>query len=240
MKDKIYLKLKQEYSSLGLGESILSAHAESLASTGFVTDENIGAVVKSQKTFLEGLQKSNDKRVAEAISKVKAEANKELEKQLADKQKELDEVKKLAEEKTVVETPAPKLEEKTEIPDWYKADKEARDKELAEIRNAYKALSESHNALKTENDTFKAEKAAAERKNHIISKANELGIPQYRIDEGFVIPDNASDEAIADYLGKVANNIKAQQLPDGGNKYPFSGNAPDKTEIDSIVATLIP
>lgn len=148
-------------------------------------------------------------RVAEAITKVKAEAKKDFEKQLADKQKELDEAKKLAEQKTAGEPAPVKHEDKKEIPDWYKADKAARDKELEELRNAYKVLSESHNALKTENDTFKAEKAAEERKNHIISKANELGIPQYRIDEGFVIPDNASDEAIADYLGKVANNIKA-------------------------------
>lgn len=96
-------------------------------------------------------------RVAEAITKVKAEAKKDFEKQLADKQKELDEAKKLAEQKTAGEPAPVKHEDKKEIPDWYKADKAARDKELEELRDAYKVLSESHNALKTENDTFKAE-----------------------------------------------------------------------------------
>ena len=40
MKEKIFLKLKTKYSSLGLGDEILLAHAEMLAKMGFVTDDN--------------------------------------------------------------------------------------------------------------------------------------------------------------------------------------------------------
>ena len=39
MKEKIFQKLKQEFSHLGLGDVILQAHADSLASIGLVTDE---------------------------------------------------------------------------------------------------------------------------------------------------------------------------------------------------------
>ena len=52
MKEKIYAKLKQAYSSLGLGDEVLQAHAESLANLGFVTDENLDAVVGGQKPFI--------------------------------------------------------------------------------------------------------------------------------------------------------------------------------------------
>ena len=71
MKEKILGKLKQAYSQLGLGDAILTAQAESLANSGFVTDENIDAIVAAQKPFLEGLQKANDSRVTEAVKKAK-------------------------------------------------------------------------------------------------------------------------------------------------------------------------
>ncbi len=71
MKEKIFESLKREYSNLGLGDDILQGHAESLAATGFVTDENLNAVISSQKTFLSSLQSGMDKRVTDAINKAK-------------------------------------------------------------------------------------------------------------------------------------------------------------------------
>ena len=79
MKDKIFQKLKQEFSHLGLGDVVLQAHADSLAAIGLVTDENIDTVISAQKGFLENLQKTSDKRVTDAVSKAKADAKKELE-----------------------------------------------------------------------------------------------------------------------------------------------------------------
>lgn len=69
MKAKIFAKLKQEYSSLGLGDEYLMSKADSLAATGLVTDDNIDAVVACQRKELEGLQKANDKRVTDALEK---------------------------------------------------------------------------------------------------------------------------------------------------------------------------
>lgn len=57
MKEKIFQKLKQEFSHLGLGDVILQAHADSLASIGLVTDENIDTVISAQKGFLENLRR---------------------------------------------------------------------------------------------------------------------------------------------------------------------------------------
>ena len=100
MKDKIFNALKQAYSSLGLGDALLQAQAETLASLGFVTDENLDAVVKAQETGLRAVQTSNDKRVADALSKASANNVKDKEnltktaaEQQAELQKQIDELK---------------------------------------------------------------------------------------------------------------------------------------------------
>lgn len=97
MKEKIFQKLKQEFSHLGLGDVILQAHADSLSAIGLVTDENINTVISAQKGFLENLQKTSDKRVTDAVSKAKADAKKELETEEARKKAE-EETKKLEEQ----------------------------------------------------------------------------------------------------------------------------------------------
>ena len=71
MKEKIFESLKREYSNLGLADEILQGHAESLAATGFVTDENLNFVVSSQKTFLSSLQSGIYKRVTDAVNKAR-------------------------------------------------------------------------------------------------------------------------------------------------------------------------
>lgn len=51
MKEKIFQKLKQEFSHLGLGDVVLQAHADSLAAIGLVTDENIDTVILHRMDF---------------------------------------------------------------------------------------------------------------------------------------------------------------------------------------------
>ncbi|MBQ9473858.1 MAG: hypothetical protein IJU81_05560 [Bacteroidales bacterium] len=62
MKQRLFERLWEEYSTLGFDEAFLRGLAESLANSGFVTDENIQGVVSAQKACLESIQKSNDKR----------------------------------------------------------------------------------------------------------------------------------------------------------------------------------
>ena len=69
MINKIFSNLKTEYAQLGLGDDFLKQIAESIFATGIVTDDNLDAVIKAQKTMLLAFQKNNDKRVTEAIKK---------------------------------------------------------------------------------------------------------------------------------------------------------------------------
>lgn len=229
MKDKIFQKLKQGYSHLGLGDDILQAHAESLAALGFVTDENIDNVVNAQKNFLEGIQKSNDARATSAAAKAKEAAKKEFE-----------DAAKAAEEKARKEKEERERKEKEkEMPDWYKAEKAASDKTIKDLLDSMKTMKEGYDTMKAENDRFKTEKAAAERKNLIISKAKELGIPQYRIDEGFAIADDADEAKIGEYLATVANNTKTQTLPGNRGMFPLADKQQPKDEdIKSIAKSL--
>jgi len=293
MKDKIFAALKQEYSQLGLGDEILMAHADSLAGIGLVTEQNLSSVVKGQKAFLEGLQKANDKRAAEAANTAREKAKKEFEEETAKKEAEAkakaeEEAKKKAEEeakakaekekaeaeaakkKAEEEAERKRLEElkKNEIPEWYikqqeqaaekaKAEREAAE---AEAKAAAEKAEKEHNelmevlkGLRTQNETmskalddYKAqaeqkekELAAKERETYILNKAREMGIPQTRIDEGFVIAPDADNAAIDTYLGKVATNIKSSTLPGKNHQQMAEVSEVSKEEVDKIVAGMI-
>lgn len=226
MRDKIFQKLKQEYSHLGLGKEVLQAQADALAATGIVTDENIDIIVSSQKAFLESVQKANDQRATDAQRKAKEDALKEYE---AQKEKE----RKAAEDE------AKRKELEKQMPDWYVKEKQASDDMLKKLAESNELLRKGLEAMQSENSAFKAEKAAAERKNLILSKAKELGIPEYRIKEGFSIADDADESAITSYLTEVSNNIKAFALPSNKEAFPMSGPELKKEELDSIAKSLV-
>lgn len=228
MKDKIFQKLKQDYSHLGLGDTILREHAAALSAMGLVTDENLDTVVASQKAFLESLQRENDKRVGEATAKAKTSAKKEFEEEQA---------KKKAEEEERKQEEA-KRKGNEELPDWYKKEKEATDNLIKELTKDRKELVDSIKSLKDKSEKLELEKAADERKNLIISKAKELGIPQYRIDEGFNIASDADEAKITEHLTMVSNNIKASQLPGNKTVFPMADGKPDKVEVDAIAKLL--
>lgn len=119
MKTKILASLKQAYSHLGLGDAILSSQADSLAATGLVNDENLGAIVEALKPFLESVQKGNDKRANDAVEN----ATKALKKEVETLKKELeDKVVPPVEPKKVEPKPQPdepKKEPSEEIPAWF-------------------------------------------------------------------------------------------------------------------------
>lgn len=226
MKSLIFQKLKQEYSHLGLGKEVLQAHADALAATGFVTEENIDTIVSSQAAFLESIQKANDQRVTDAQKKAKEDARKEYE---AGARAAEEEAKRKAEEEAL------RRKQEEQMPDWYKAEKEAQQKANAMLAE----LAKNFEAIKEENEALKSEKAAAERKGFILSKAKELGIPEYRIKEGFSIAEDANEDAVTEYLTTVANNIKAYSLPTNREAFPLSGPDLKKEELDSVAKSLV-
>lgn len=230
MKNRIFQKLKQDYVHLGLGESILLAHAEALNAMGVVTEDNLDVIVSSQKSFLENLQKENDKRVSDATAKAKTSARKEFEEELA-KKKADDDAKKLEADK--------RKQQEKELPEWYLKEKASTEKLVAELVEERKTLAETLNSLKEKSEKLEAEKKASERLNFITAKAKELGVPEYRIEEGFSIKDGAEESEITEYLTKVANNIKTQQLPSNKSVFPLADGKPDKSETDAIAKSLV-
>lgn len=277
MKDKIFQLLKQEYKSLGLGDEVLQAHAEMLDKMGLVTDDNIETVVASQKSFLESLQKDNDRRVTDAKKKFE-EAQKAKEDAEEEAKKKADEEAKKAAE----EAEKKRLEElakKNEMPDYLKkyfeeqaaekkASEEARFKEREEFKKLVETLTQKNtDQAKTYNEQMEEQsktikelqetiqkqaeeakakeeaaakaKAKADHDAKILSKAKELGIPDSRINEGFTLSDDATDETIETYLSKVANNYKALQQPQFGGSYRASEGEPTKEEVDNVAASLV-
>ena len=275
MKDKIFQLLKQEYKSLGLGDEVLQAHAEMLDKMGLVTDDNIETVVASQKSFLESLQRDNDRRVTDAKKKFE-EAQKAKEEEAERKAAE-EEAKKAAEE--AEKKRLEELAKKNEMPDYLKkyfeeqaaekkASDEARTKEREEFKKLVETLTQKNtDQAKTYNEQMEAQsktikelqetiqkqaeeakakeeaaakaKAKADHDAKILSKAKELGIPESRINEGFILSDDATDEAIETYLSKVANNYKALQQPQFGGSYRANEGEPTKEDVDNVAASLV-
>ena len=211
MKEKIFNALKQEYKALGLSDEILQGHANALAAIGLVTDENLSVVVAAQKDFLTGLQSGIDKRVTTA-----------REKALADAKKTEDEAKAEAERKKAEED-AKKTAENKDKPEWQK--EMEREKEFKDLQEKYEALEK--------------EKAESARANTILSKAKELGIPEWRIKEGFAISAEADEAAINSHLTTVATNLKTANLPSNRLGHVLDDGKPSKEQISDIANSLI-
>lgn len=231
MKDKIFKRLKQEYAHLGLDDTFLLGLAESLANSGFVTDENIEGVVSAQKAYLESMQKSNDKRVQTAVDKAKKEAEDAQSAKIADLEKQLAEARKQT-------SPLPSDDE---IPNWYKAkEKEREEKEKAyqkEIADLKKAKEDADK----EKSEAEAARVEAQRLETINNKAKEKGIPDYIIKRGFgSLPADADDAAIDAYLSEYAQELKTNLLPGKGSIPQGKGEKADKAETDAMVAKLFP
>nr|DAU82789.1 MAG TPA: hypothetical protein [Caudoviricetes sp.] len=247
MKAKIFAKLKQEYSSLGLGDEYLMSKADSLAATGLVTDDNIDAVVACQRKELEGLQKANDKRVTDALEKERKKHEEETRK----KEQEAEEARRKAEAEAAAKKKGehtdpvtdPGMEALRKQVEELTAAGKKRDEEYAAN---LKTLTESRDSLGKQvkdlvdkNAAAEAAAAKAARNAMILAKAKELGVPQWRIDEGFTIAEDASDEVITETLTKVANNINTNILPGSRGGFPLAGNEPTKEDFASIAASLV-
>ena len=246
MNEKLFLKLKQVYSHLGLADSILQAHANVLAGLGVVTDENIDGIVSNQKEYLEGLQKYNDTRVTDAVRKAGEKALKDAEEKA---KKEAEEAARKAREEAEKNIPESVKSLLESMKAERKAEKEAAEAAQKALEDARKAQEEAFNkklgdmqtaldGFRQENESMKQAEAARQRKASIEAKAKELGIPQYRIDEGFALADDADDNAINTHLTAVAQNIKAATLP-GRMSNVLAGTEATKEEVDSIAKSLV-
>lgn len=245
----ILQKLKTAYSALGLSDAILAPLALSLFSSGLVTEDNVDGVVAAQKGFLETLQKSNDKRVNDALDKAKMEAEKKLQEVTGNGKAELEKLtKELAELRAKQQqqpgNEEPKQEPKADSHEWYDAE---RAKLMTELETRFKSVSDGNkalldavNALKAENESMKAAEQERRRSDFIAGKAKELGIPEWRVKEGFALASDATEEAITAHLATVAGNIRANELPKNSLGVSLGNDGkPDPKTISEIADRLV-
>ena len=255
MKEKIFNALKQAYPQFGLSNEILQHHAQMLAATGLVTDDNLGQIVSQQATYLQGLQSENDKRATDAIAKARASAEAEKAKAVEDAVKAaLDaEHARVAEEKAKAKEAAEKKKQQEAEPDYLKkfraeiaekekiADEERKslNEQIKSLLEQGKASRDALDALTKENEAMKAEKAKAARESFISGTAKELGIPTWRVNEGFAISADADEAAIKETLSKVANNIKVNGLQGGGGLLLDDNKKVTQEEAKAIADSLM-
>jgi hypothetical protein len=121
-----------------------------------------------------------------------------------------------------------KAEYEKQIADLKKLQKpeEKPDESEAKIKALLEA---SITPLKQKLEAYEAKEASEKRNASILAKAKELGIPKYRIDEGFAIASDANDEAITNYLASVAKNVVANKVESGK-----TGLFPPSTPLDQM------
>lgn len=242
MKDKIFQALKQAFPQLGLGDEILQARAEALDATGLVNEENLQSVVASQKANLEALQKSNDKRVAEALAKAKKDADAAAEKLKADHAAAL---KAEQEKLTAAQKKLEELEKRggggggqlsQEAQAQIDALKTAYDEQLKGINETIKSLQTTNSdyaaklkAMQDEKDAAAKAAAAKARLDMINAKAKEAGIPEWRINQGFSFADDMDETKITETLNGYAAEIKKQLLPTD-TRFAHQGNDQEVTK----------
>lgn len=210
MKEKILAALKTKYSNLGFGAKVLDGVAAILEKS--VTDESqIETAVGGVEPLLKVFQSDADRARTE-YNALKGQYD-------------------VLKAKVEASAAGGGKQDKKNAPDdeepaWFKAYKQQQE--------------ERYNAIKTESDTLKAEKAKSERANLITAKAKELGIPEWRMKEGFVIADDADEKAIGDYLAGVQKNLVTAGLEGKGSGFPMSTPETQGKELARAWAETLP
>lgn len=95
------------------------------------------------------------------------------------------------------------------------------------------------NPIQTELNAYKAKESQAVRQALILGKAKELGIPEWRINEGFTIADDADETAINTTLSGIKQNIVTAGL-ETSKGFPIDPNkTPSKEELDGIIGAIL-
>lgn len=234
-------------------ETVVASQKDFLES---LQKDNDRRVTDAKKKFEEAQKAKEDaeRKAAEEEAKKKAEEEAERKRleELAKKNEMPDYLKKYFEEqaaekkaseeartkereefKKLVETLTQK---NTDQAKTYNEQMETQSKTIKELQETIQKQAEE---AKAKEEAAAKAKAKADHDAKILSKAKELGIPESRINEGFTLSDDATDEAIETYLSKVANNYKALQQPQFGGSYRASEGEPTKEDVDNVAASLV-
>jgi hypothetical protein len=209
MKNKIISALKTKYPNRGFSDKAFDGVAEFLSKT--VTEET---QIEDAVTGIDGLLKVFQGEADSIRTAKRTEAEKkveELEKQV----------------KELGGAPAPK-------PNPTGGD----DLEAKIAAIVATKVAEETKPLREENAAFKAERMASARATLIATKAKELGLPEFMIKHGFVIPEDADETAIGATLAAIKQDYVTAGL-ESGDRFPLdSKDKVSKEEADRIVANM--
>ena len=241
-------------------ETVVASQKDFLES---LQKDNDRRVTDAKKKFEEAQKAKEDaeRKAAEEEAKKKAdeeakkaaeEAEKKRLEELAKKNEMPDYLKKYfeeqaAEKKASDEARTKEREEFKELvktltqknTDQAKTYNEQMEEQSKTIKELQETIQKQAEEAKAKEEAAAKAKAKADHDAKILSKAKKLGIPDSRIDEGFNLSDDATDEAIDTYLSKVANNYKALLQPQFGGSYRASEGEPTKEEVDDVAASLV-
>ncbi len=100
------------------------------------------------------------------------------------------------------------------------------------------AVSAAINPLQTKLSAYETKEQQAIRQNIILTKAKDLGIPEWRIQEGFTIADDADEAAINTTLSAIKQNIVTAGLEKSPG-FPIDPKVkPSTEELDSILGKM--
>lgn len=94
--------------------------------------------------------------------------------------------------------------------------------------------------IQDELSSYKAKEAASARQNLITAKAKELGIPEWRMKEGFSIADEADEKTISQCLASVKQNIVTAGLEGKNSGFPLSTPEAQGKELAKAWAQNLP
>lgn len=210
---------------------------------------------KAQAEKAQAEKEAAEKAEAEKAAQEKTKAEQEAARQEAQRLAEIEKSKAVPEEilNLFKEAKAKAAEERKEserrlaemgeqvrqLLDSQAAQKKGYDETIRKLMESNETLKSGYDALNREKEEAIKAKERADRMEFIMTKARELGIPQWRVDEGFVIPDDAGQEAIAEKLGSIAKNISTQMLPPERKAFRMTSGEPTKDDIDSLAASIV-
>lgn len=216
-------------------------------------EEEANAKAEADKAQAE--KEAAEKAEAEKAAQEKTKAEQEAARQEAQRLAEIEKSKAVPEEilNLFKEAKAKAAEERKEserrlaemgeqvrqLLDSQAAQKKGYDETIRKLMESNETLKSGYDALNREKEEAIKAKERADRMEFIMTKARELGIPQWRVDEGFVIPDDAGQEAIAEKLGSIAKNISTQMLPPERKAFRMTSGEPTKDDIDSLAASIV-
>lgn len=93
--------------------------------------------------------------------------------------------------------------------------------------------------IQDELDAYKSKEAKATRQAQILGKAKELGIPDWRINEGFTIADDADEASISTTLSAIKQNIVTAGL-EQSKGFAMSSSEAESKEAAKAWASSLP